>query len=63
MECRDQISGNEYAFGCQQQLAWWLEPWSAFLAGTMALYMVMDIFGIWANRQLRSAFAAENAKY
>ena len=34
-ECRDQISGNEYGFGCQQQLAWWLEPWSAFFAATM----------------------------
>jgi len=63
LECRDLITGNEYAFGCQQQLAWWLEPWSAFLAGTLALYMVMDVFGIIVNRQLRAALTAENSKY
>ncbi|CAB4059370.1 unnamed protein product [Lepeophtheirus salmonis] len=25
-ECRDRITGVEYSYGCEQQLAWWLEP-------------------------------------
>ena len=33
MECRDQVDGGEFAYGCAQQFAWWLEPWSALLAG------------------------------
>jgi len=62
-ECRDLITGNEYGFGCQQQLAWWLESWSAFFAATMALYMIMTIFGTWSNHQLRAALTAESGKY
>merc|ERR550532_3413810 len=26
MECRDQVDGGEFAYGCAQQFAWWLEP-------------------------------------
>merc|ERR1711994_554985 len=40
-ECRDQITGNEYGFGCQQQLAWWLEPWTATLASICLLFMIV----------------------
>ena len=29
MECRDRIDGGEYPYGCAQNFAWWLEPWSA----------------------------------
>jgi hypothetical protein len=54
-ECRDLITGNEYNFGCQQQFAWWLEPWTACLAGIMVVYLVADVFGIWATRKLRLA--------
>ena len=24
MECRDQVDGGEYPYGCAQQFAWWL---------------------------------------
>jgi len=56
-ECRDMITGSEYAFGCQQQLAWWLEPWTATLAGICVFYLVADVFGIVINRKLRQALA------
>jgi len=56
-ECRDMITGSEYAFGCQQQLAWWLEPWTATLAGICVFYLVADVFGIIINRKLRQALA------
>ena len=51
------ITGSEYAYGCQQQLAWWLEPWTATLAGICCFYLVSNIFGIIINRKLRQALA------
>ena len=53
-ECRDQISGNEYGFGCQQQLAWWLEPWSAFFAATMVNMLTIEIDKAAINSVLRA---------
>ena len=32
-QCREPITGNEWGFGCMQALAFWLEPWTATLAG------------------------------
>ena len=42
-ECRDQITGSEYAYGCQQTFAWYVEPWTACLAGTLIGFMVAHI--------------------
>eukprot|EP00095_Tigriopus_kingsejongensis_P009401 maker-scaffold379_size191255-snap-gene-0.27 protein:Tk09401 transcript:maker-scaffold379_size191255-snap-gene-0.27-mRNA-1 annotation:"hypothetical protein DAPPUDRAFT_300599" len=39
-ECRDPVMGKEYSSGCAQQMAWWLEPWSATLAG-MSLFLLV----------------------
>merc|ERR1711892_324151 len=41
-ECRHPISGNEWDNGCMQQLAFWLEPWTASLAGIGVLLCVSD---------------------
>lgn len=54
-ECRDLVTGNEYAYGCRQALAWWLEPWTATLAGICTFLIVAGVVGIIFNRKLRSA--------
>ena len=43
MECRDQVDGGEFAYGCAQQFAWWLEPWSALLAGVCFGFILIHI--------------------
>ena len=43
MECRDQIDGGEYPYGCAQQFAWWLEPWSALLSGVCFGFILIHI--------------------
>ncbi len=53
MECRDRVTGVEYPYGCQQQFAWWLEPWTACLAAIAFFYVITDVFGIWSNKRLR----------
>lgn len=55
-ECRDLITGCEYAYGCQQQLAWWLEPWTAALAGICIFLIVVQSVNMWAKSRLRTAF-------
>jgi len=50
-ECRDRVLGTEYAYGCQQGLAWWLEPWSGFLGGVNVFFMVIDVFAFWIVRR------------
>ena len=42
-ECRDRITGSEYAYGCRQSFAWYLEPWTATLAGGCVTFMVAHI--------------------
>ena len=42
-ECRDRVGGNEYRYGCAQQFAWWLEPWSAALAGICVTMLIVHI--------------------
>lgn len=44
MECRDQVKGNEYRYGCKQTFAWWLEPWSCYLTGADWFLMFFGIF-------------------
>ncbi|XP_040580902.1 tetraspanin-2A [Lepeophtheirus salmonis] len=51
-ECRDRITGVEYSYGCEQQLAWWLEPWTATIAGVCVYQMATSFFGIWVARRL-----------
>ncbi len=53
VECRDQITGNEYPFGCRQQLAWWLEPWSCCLAAFCIFFVITDFPGWYVVRKLR----------
>ncbi len=43
LECRNIVTGNEYRYGCQQQFAWWLEPWTASLAGVCAILLIVHI--------------------
>lgn len=46
VECRDQIDGGEFAYGCAQQFAWWLEPWTATLAGVCTTFLLIHIVQI-----------------
>lgn len=43
MECRDPVRGVEYRYGCAQKFAWWLEPWTATLAGVSVTFLVVHI--------------------
>ena len=59
-ECRDLATGSEYRYGCQQQFAWWLEPWTGFLAGVSVTMMLADVFGIWGSQKLRNLLQQYN---
>ena len=59
-ECRDRATGSEYRYGCQQTFAWWLEPWTGFLAGVSVTMMVADVFGIWGSQKLRNLLSQYN---
>ena len=37
------VKGGEFPYGCAQQFAWWLEPWSATLAGVCFLFICIHI--------------------
>jgi len=43
MECRHPITGNEWSNGCNQQMSFYLEPWSAPLAGIGIFMCLTDI--------------------
>merc|ERR1719414_2461195 len=62
-ECRDRTNGCEYGYGCQQGLAWWLEPWSGFLAASSVLYMLTDVFLIWIIRRTKNFVLAYEQHY
>ena len=49
-----QVTGNEYLYGCAQQMAWWLEPWTATLAGLAFGLMVIHVVQMVLNSRLRS---------
>jgi len=55
--CRHPITGNNYRYGCPQTLAWWLEPWSACLAGVSLFFSATDIFVLILNVKLRRFFS------
>ena len=42
-ECRDMVKGTEFRYGCAQQFAWWLEPWSATLAGVCIFLLLVHV--------------------
>jgi len=42
-ECRHPVKGGEYPYGCMQQFAWWLEPWSATLAAVCFIFICIHI--------------------
>jgi len=42
-ECRHPITGNEWDNGCGQQMAFWLEPWSATVASIGIFLCLTDI--------------------
>ena len=52
-ECRDPVTGAEYPFGCRQQLAWWLEPWTCVLAAFCLFFCLAEIAGVFSVRRLR----------
>ena len=43
VECRDPVKGGEYPYGCAQQFAWWLEPWTCVLAGVCFSFILIHI--------------------
>ncbi len=43
VECRDMVTGGEFWYGCSQQLAWWLEPWSATLGAICVAFLILHI--------------------
>ena len=61
LECRDHITGVEWGFGCQQQLAWWLEPWSATLAAICCFLCLSDVLGVFSVQRLKRV--VEEYKY
>eukprot|EP00094_Tigriopus_californicus_P008060 TCALIF_07758-PA protein Name:"Protein of unknown function" AED:0.10 eAED:0.11 QI:0/0/0/0.66/1/1/3/0/225 len=54
-ECRDPVKGGEYPYGCAQQLAWWLEPWSATMAAFCLLLLVVHVIQIVFTSQLKTS--------
>ena len=54
-ECRDQVTGGEYRYGCAQQLAWWLEPWSATLAGICLCLLLFHILQMFLISKLKKS--------
>jgi len=46
VECRHPITGNEWGSGCEQQMAWWLEPWTATLAASSLFLLIADVLVI-----------------
>ena len=48
-----QLTGNEYAYGCRQSLAWWLEPWTSTLAALCLFLTVANAVGIAATSAMK----------
>ena len=53
VECRDMVTGNEYANGCKQELAWYIEPWAASIAGVNMGIIIFDIIDFVILHKLR----------
>ena len=45
MECRDQVDGGEYPYGCAQQFAWWLGMISNTLHYRIVAQCALIVFG------------------
>lgn len=61
MECRDIVTGNEFRYGCAQQFAWWLEPWSATLAGISLALLLFHIVQLVVTSKLSKSIRCYNA--
>ena len=59
-ECRDPVTGLEYPYGCSQQFAWWLEPWTCAVAGLTSglvlLHIAQIIIGTGIKNKLKDYF-------
>jgi len=53
VECRDMVTGNEYANGCKQELAWYIEPWAASIAGVNMGIIIFDMVDFAILHKLR----------
>jgi len=62
-ECRDRTTGSEWTYGCQQAMAWWLEPWSAFLAASNCLFIITDVFGVFLIKRFLAFCRAYDGMY
>ena len=66
-ECRDRVTGSEYRYGCAQQFAWWLEPWTATLAGVCTSFLLIHAIQMALisklNKAIRQYQRAENHDY
>jgi len=62
-ECRDRTTGCEWAYGCQQGLAWWLEPWTGFLAAANCAFLLSDLFGVIVIKRFTSYCRAYDEMY
>ena len=47
------VTGNEYANGCKQELAWYIEPWAASIAGVNMGIIIFDIIDFVILHKLR----------
>ena len=52
-ECRHQITGNMYVFGCNYIFSEFLEPFIGWMSGIGLLLIVLQIFAIMAAIVLR----------
>jgi len=50
------VSGNSYRYECTQTLAWWLEPWTATLAGISLGLCALDCLTTGVTLKLRGLF-------
>lgn len=46
--------GQEFRYGCSQQFAWWLEPWTATLAGICSGLIIIHLIQIIMASRLKT---------
>jgi len=62
-ECRDPRTGSEWQYGCEQGLAFWLEPWTGTLAGMSVGLSVCDILLIALTMKSRAKISEIKEDY
>lgn len=58
-ECRHPITGNEWDNGCGQQIAIWLEPWTAPLAGMGVFFCLADMIMTYLYVRIRRSIVKD----